>query len=899
MLESLKNFFQNRSLGKLEELVAAINILESEIQAFSDSALSAESTLLKERVANGELLDSVLPRAFALAREAARRTLGQRPYDVQLLGGIALHQGSVAEMMTGEGKTLSGVAPAYLNALAGRGVHVVTVNEYLARRDAVWMGQVYRMLGITVACIVPGGAFMYDSLYKAPEEGNGKNGQNPAESALLDKERDTTGNFLVQQEFLRPVSRHEAYLADITYGTNHEFGFDYLRDNLIYQVEGRAQRGHFFAIIDEVDSILIDEARTPLIIAAPDQESSEFYKTFARVANGLVKDEDYEVEEKRKGVTITEAGISKVEKTVGVQNLYAPENIRLVHYLEESLKAKALFFRDRDYVVKNGEVIIVDEFTGRMLMGRRYQAGLHQAIEAKEGVTIQQESRTYAKISIQNYFRMYQKIAGMTGTAQTSAEEFHKVYGLDVTSIPSNRPFVRDDMNDVIYRDFDAKVDAVVREVAERHKNGQPVLLGTTSISKNEIFSAALAKAHIPHEVLNAKNNEREGAIIAQAGKRGGVTVATNVAGRGVDILLGGNPATAEESAKVRELGGLHVIGTERHEARRIDNQLRGRAGRQGDPGSSQFFLSLDDDLLRIFGGDRIKGMMERFDLPPDEPVAFGFVSKAVAQAQEKVEGRNFDMRKHLLEYDDVLNKQRAAVYRRRTEILEMLDKQALGNFIFEAAFSHLDVAMKMFSFTDEETRDPEVATGKKIEDLLKEAGIAKHDFTAPASPELRENYGELFKTRSREIAEGPFAKNQLLSILDMLWMTNLEDLDALQESVGLRAYGQKDPLVEYRQEASHLFRDFWGNFNAWVFGNMFKTANTQGQVGGTAPQAIPSSVAQGNSLPMGDQPKVGRNDPCHCGSGKKWKHCGLLNTEEHQKRMRENPHGGHEVSGG
>ncbi len=676
MFDSIKKIFAKRSLEPLWAKVREINALEGEVAALSDDQLKSESENLKTRIKAGETVDDVLIKAFALVREAAKRTLGQRPFDVQLLGGIVLHQGAVAEMMTGEGKTLSAVAPTYLNALAGFGAHVVTVNEYLARRDAVWMGQVYYALGLTVACIVPGGAFMYDPSFtriNADSDADGRGTNNirenprtdPRTSASPEHPRGSASSvnplesaFLVQQEFLRPISRREAYLADVTYGTNHEFGFDYLRDNLAYSLEGQVQRQHHFAIIDEVDSILIDEARTPLIIAAPDQQSSDNYKTFARIATNLKKDEDYEVDEKRKTVSILDSGVEKVEKMIGVPNIYAPEHIRLVHYLEESVKAQALFFRDRDYVVKNGEVVIVDEFTGRMLVGRRYQAGLHQAIEAKEGVLVKDESRTYAKISVQNYFRMYEKISGMTGTAQTSAEEFFKVYRLEVVSVPPNRPLVRKDMNDLIYKSFQAKVDAVVRDVAERSKRGQPILLGTTSITKNEIFSAALSRAAIKHEVLNAKNNEREGAIIAQAGRPGAVTVATNVAGRGVDILLGGNPPDPKDAEKVRAAGGLHVLGTERHEARRIDNQLRGRAGRQGDPGSTQFFLSLEDDLMRIFGGERMKGEpSERFDVPDDQPIEFKMVTSAVAQAQDKVEGANFDLRKHLLDYDDVLNK--------------------------------------------------------------------------------------------------------------------------------------------------------------------------------------------------------------------------------------------------
>ena len=898
MLNVFKNFFSNRSLAPLEALVFEVNALEDEIHALSEEQLKIESSVLKDRAAAGKPLEGLLPRAFALAREAARRTLGLRPFDVQLMGGITLHHGSVAEMMTGEGKTLAAVAPAYLNALAGKGVHIVTVNEYLARRDAVWMGRIYRALGLTVACIVPNGAYLYDPLYKAPEEGNTKASQNPQESKLLEKEEDTTGSFAVQQEFLRPISRREAYLADVTYGTNHEFGFDYLRDNLAYQLEGQVQRGHAYAIIDEVDSILIDEARTPLIIAAPDAQSSDFYKTFARIAAALDATTDYEVEEKKKTVNITDAGIEKVEKMVGVKNLYAPENIRLVHYLEESLKAHTLFRRDKDYVVKNGEVIIVDEFTGRMLVGRRYQAGLHQAIEAKEGVAVKEESRTYAKISIQNYFRMYEKVAGMTGTGQTSAEEFHKVYQLDVVSIPPNRPCVRNDQNDVIYRNFTAKVNAVVRDVAERRKKGQPVLLGTTSIEKNEIFSAALSQVGIPHEVLNGKNNEREGAIHAQAGRSGAVTVATNVAGRGVDIILGGNPATSEEAKKVREAGGLHVIGTERHEARRIDNQLRGRAGRQGDQGSSQFFLSLDDDLLRLFGGGRIQGLMERFDLPDDEPIQFGFISSSVAQAQEKVEGRNFDMRKHLLEYDDVLNKQRAAIYKYRTGLLETLAREDLAVTIAHAVYGHLESAWANITApVDEESGSPVLTSREKIVHVLREVSLIREESELSADADAPENYRELIDRRSAEIAENPMAKNQLLGILDMLWMNNLEDLEALSESVGLRAYAQRDPLVEYRHEASRLFHDFWGNFNGWVFSNIFKLA-ANGQQAAVSQQTPKINVPAAAYNAAGE--KVGRNDPCPCGSGKKFKHCGLMNTEEHNKNLAQ---GGakpkHEVTGG
>ncbi len=899
MLDSLKQFFRRRSLADLEARVQEINALEPGMAALSDAAVAAMSADFRTRLAEAatdeeraHTADEILPRAFALAREAARRTLGQRPYDVQLLGGLVLHRGGVAEMMTGEGKTLAAVAPVYLNALSGRGAHVVTVNEYLARRDAVWMGQVYRTLGLSVACLVPNAAFLYDPEWKVSGDAE----------ALIDRERDATGSFLVQQEFLRPVSRREAYAADITYGTNHEFGFDYLRDNLVYRIEDRVQRGHHFAVIDEVDSILIDEARTPLIIAAPDEQSSEAYKTFARVASLLEKDKDYEVDEKRKTAAITDAGIEKVERTLGIQNIYAPEQIRLVHYLEESIKAKALFFRDRDYVVKNGEVIIVDEFTGRMLAGRRYQAGLHQAIEAKEGVLVKEESRTYAKISIQNYFRLYEKISGMTGTAQTSAEEFFKVYQLEVVSIPPNRALARRDLNDLIYKNYNAKVNAVVRDVAERHKNGQPVLLGTTSIAKNELFDAALSRAGVPHEVLNAKNNEREGAIIAQAGRPGAVTVATNMAGRGVDILLGGNPPTPEEAEKVRATGGLHVIGTERHEARRIDNQLRGRAGRQGDPGSTQFFLSAEDDLLRIFGGDRLRGIMNRFDLPEDEPIDFKFISKAVAQAQEKVEGANFDLRKHLLEYDDVLNKQRAAVYQRRTEILGMLDKKTVARTIAEAARSHYEAALLPAALAEDAASpagapaDDAASTDRANAERVLRKAFREAGIVAAADDAVILEDGEavarLLEEKAALAAENPLARNQLLSVLDMLWMTHLEDLEALSESVGLRAYGQRDPLVEYRHEASALYKNFWNNFNGLVFANVLKLANapafapsaatataaaTAAAVAALNPNARALRASGGGSAEGGNgggAKKVGRNDPCPCGSGKKYKKC-------------------------
>lgn len=832
--EFLKNLFGSYN-GPRPTEIDEINALEAGIKELPDDELKKESFAIKEYIAKDKEgdLNKYLPKAFALAREAARRTLRQRHYDVQLWGGIILHRGEIAEMSTGEGKTLSSTAPIYLNALSGKGVHVITVNEYLAKRDAVWMGQVYDFLGLKVACLVHEGAFLYDPAYKIPQDGE----------ALIDKERDTTGSFLVQTEFLKPITRREAYAADITYGTNHEFGFDYLRDNLAQDITGQVQRGLNYAIIDEVDSILIDEARTPLIISMADRESSEFYKTFARAAARLQEGEDYVTDEKLKSVSITDEGINKVEMMVGVTNLYGMENLRLVHYLEASLKAKALFLRDRDYVVRDGEVVIVDQFTGRLMAGRRWSVGIHQAVEAKEGVKIQDETKTLAQITIQNYFRLYKKISGMTGTAQTSAEEFHKVYGLEVVTIPTNRPNVRQDMSDAIYKDLDAKYKAIARDVKARTEAGQPVLIGTVSIEKNEILSNYLKAEGVIHEMLNAKNHEREGQIIAQAGREIAVTVATNMAGRGVDIILGGNPPVPEQAEKVRSLGGLHVIGTERHEARRIDNQLRGRAGRQGDPGSSQFFLSLEDDLLRIFGGDRIKNMMERFDLPADVPIENRLVSRSVSQAQGKIEGFNFDMRKHLLDYDDILNKQRLNFYSKRQRILEAIDKADVTSFLEEAMLSYLDKIEKSELSYEE------------IERALKEGGLE-----AKTLEEAREEIIKRLQTHGNINA----ARIQALSVLDFFWMNHLEDIEALVESVRLRAYGQKDPLVEYRRESKILFDTMNATFESWAFINVFKL------------EKLPEVS---NSLQV-NQPKkvefkdVGRNDPCPCGSGKKYKKC-------------------------
>ena len=817
MFNFFKKFFGQYDF---EPIIKSINSLEPELEKLNDEELKKRSLDLKVTVQNGKGLNEALVEAFALVREAAKRNLNQRHFDVQLIGGVVLHQGKIAEMLTGEGKTLAATSPVYLNSLSGKGVHVVTVNDYLARRDAIWMGQIYDALGMSIGCLTHESAYLYDPNYRLQEE------------KTADAERDILGSFKIFQDFLRPVSRKDAYLADITYGTNHEFGFDYLRDNLIYDLNQQVQRKPFYAIIDEVDSILIDEARTPLIVAMPDTESSDYYRVFARVVAQLAKDEDYVVDEKAKIVSITDQGIDNVEKILKIKDLYSPANFRLVHYLEESLKAKALFHRDKQYMVRNGEVIIVDEFTGRLMYGRRYSAGLHQAIEAKENVEVKQESRTFAQITLQNYFRLYEKIAGMTGTAQTSAEEFHKVYNLEVVSVPPNKAMIRIDHSDAIYKTLEAKHRAVIEEVKNRNKLGQPILLGTTSITNNEIVSGLLRQAGINHEVLNAKNHEREGSIIAQAGKLGSVTVATNMAGRGVDIILGGNPVDFKEAQKVKELGGLHIVGTERHEARRIDNQLRGRSGRQGDAGTSKFFLSLEDDLLRIFGGDRIKSLMESFNLPEDQPIESKIVSHAVNEAQKKIEGLNFDSRKHLLEYDDVLNKQRTAVYKKRQKILAEIP---------------IDSPEDFNTFI------------KEIIPSLEEEKLNK--------------IKELNKDQRRIIGIN------ILSILDMLWMNHLENLEALMESVGIRAYGQHEPLVEYRRESHILFKDLFVNFENYVKENFDRILEVSVKTRMNTDKNTDEHGYNNPPASVSDK-KIGRNDPCWCGAkhpdGRpiKYKHC-------------------------
>lgn len=735
-----------KKIAELAPTIKEINDLEASLEGLSDAELLARSNALKERVRGGESVDAVVSEGFALVREASKRTLGQRHYDVQLTGGLLMHKRGIAEMRTGEGKTLVATLPTYVHGLTGKGVHVVTVNDYLSRRDAVWMGQIYNALGLTVGVINQGSSFLYDTGHTNKED---------------DTERDAEGGFRVQHEFLRPCTRQEAYQADITYGTNSEFGFDYLRDNIEYTKEGLRQRGYYFAIVDEIDSILIDEARTPLIISSPTTKSEKLYETFARIATTLVPEEDYTVDEKHRSIALTDRGIERAEKALGVDNIYTDKGIKYVHHLETAIKAKALYVKDKQYVVREDQVVIVDEFTGRMQPGRRWSEGLHQAIEAKEGVELQQESRTFASITYQNYFRQYERLAGMTGTAETSSEEFFKVYGLEVTIVPTNKPIAREDRNDLIFQTEQGKFKALARQVKELQQKGQPVLIGTASVEKNELLSMYLKGEGVVHEVLNAKNHEKEGEIIAQAGRKGCVTVATNMAGRGVDIKLGGNPCTEEEYNEVKQLGGLAVFGTERHDARRIDNQLRGRSGRQGDPGLTQFLVSLEDDLMRVFASDMIKNVMGRMGIKEDEPIENRMITRSLEAAQTKIEGFHFDARKHVLQFDDVMNQQRESVYGRRRTIL-------LGGN------DDLDALIAEIVTFDDKFAD---VIAKKKEEIGEE------------------KFYEIFR-------------RVYLQSIDMLWVDHLEAMDYLRSSVGLRAVGQRDPLVEYKKEGLSMFRD-------------------------------------------------------------------------------------------
>jgi len=800
-----------RYFRKIMPLIQRINELEPGLTNLSEQELKEKTRGLKNELVRGKSLDDILPEAFALVREAAKRTLQQRHFDVQLIAGIALHQGKVVEMKTGEGKTLAATLPAFLNALEGKGVHIVTVNDYLAKRDAVWMGQIYHLLGLSVGCLVHELSYLYD-----PEYSFGGKGEKGSSLALQkeekERERDLLGGFKVVESFLCPVPRKEAYLADITYGTNNEFGFDYLRDNMVWEISEKVQRGFYFAIIDEVDSILIDEARTPLIISAPDNETSRWYEEFSRLVPKLRENIDYNIDEKMKVATLTEEGIEKIEKILGVDNIYEEKGIRYLHHLEQALRAEVFFQRDRDYIVKNGQVIIVDEFTGRLMPGRRWSGGLHQAIEAKEGVRVMPESKTLASITFQNYFRMYKKLAGMTGTAETSAEEFAKVYHLDTVVVPTNKPMIRVDLPDRVYKTEMAKFRAIVKETVQRHKKGQPLLIGTSSIEKNELLAKMLAREGIPCQILNAKNHQREGEIIAQAGRWGQVTVATNMAGRGVDIILGGNPPDLAEAEKVRQVGGLHVIGAQRHEARRIDNQLRGRAGRQGDPGSSQFFISLEDDLLRIFGGDKIKNLMETLKMPADEPIESKIISRAIEKAQSRVEGFNFDIRKHVLEYDDVIAKHRHKIYSWRDEILKK-KREELEKYVLTILKNEIKLIVE----------EHQTGEGIDIEEVFEELRTiapvsSEHRFKLSGMNDLEKIKDYLNKIiedffwqkKEKEGGENmtKILKYACLASLDAFWSEHLSVMDDLKSSVGLRAYGGRDPLVEYKTEGHRLFRE-------------------------------------------------------------------------------------------
>ncbi|HBK33820.1 TPA: preprotein translocase subunit SecA [Candidatus Uhrbacteria bacterium] len=899
-------------LTQLREEVERINALEPYIQSLSDEGLRDKTKEFQSRLSQKEDKESMVHEAFAVVREAARRTLGQRHFDVQLMGGLVLHRGGIAEMRTGEGKTLTSTAPIYVNALTGKGVHVVTVNDYLARRDTVWMGQIYHALGLTVGCIQHEGGFVYDPTFlhvqKTEEE--------------KDTERDTTGSFRVQTDFLRPVSRREAYETDVTYGTNNEFGFDYLRDNMAPVMEERVMREHLaYAIIDEVDSILIDEARTPLIISAPAEASNQLYQQFAQIVRSLTENEDYNIDEKMRAATFTESGIAKIEKALGIENLYAVGGNNLQHFAESALRARALYQRDVHYVIREGEIMIVDEFTGRLMPGRRFSEGIHQAIEAKEGVQVKRESQTLATITFQNYFRMYEKLAGMTGTAVTEAEEFGKTYGLEVTAIPTHKPSTRLDLPDRVYKNETGKFKAVIREIKERQTKGQPVLVGTISVEKNELLSALLLQAGVKHEILNAKNHAREAEIIAQAGHRGSVTIATNMAGRGVDIVLGGNPVDPKEAEEVKALGGLHVIGTERHESRRIDNQLRGRSARQGDSGSTQFYVSMEDDVMRIFGSDRVKGIMDKLGIPDDMPIENSMVTGSIEKAQQRVEGHYFDIRKHLLEYDDVLNKHREVVYGRRRQLLELYRDQPMELKDHLLRLIENEVEQVVLFHTGEEMQEGKekkvgdwnpkeivevVHSIVTLTDAQRDAlmqmsfALSKDKLnTIEQRTAIIERVMELVREEYTKVEQGfseptmlpNITRAVMLHSIDTLWIDHLDAMSQLRQGIGLRGYGQQDPLVEYKKESYFMFQHLLTSIDHEIVYFFFKQAKhalnykiqqemvnrsllrrigmqMSGAVKKVGEPSVPGSAG------VSAEPKIGRNDPCPCGSGKKYKKC-------------------------
>ena len=849
-----------KEVEKLLVLVKQINDHEAWAKKLKDKDFPVQIQKFKNDLENGANLDDVLPEVFALAREASVRTLKMRPFDVQLLAGLAFHQGKIAEQKTGEGKTLSATTAIVLNALSGRGVHLVTVNDYLARRDAGWMGPIYHFLGLSIGVIFSG------------------KGDLPA--ALYDPEYADSEHTDERLKHLRPISRREAYAADITYGTNNEFGFDYLRDNMARSTADMTQRGHHFAIVDEVDSILIDEARTPLIISAPDTEPTEKYYRFSQIINGLSKDTDYEIDEKLHTANLTDHGLRKVEKILGVDNLYE-KDFDTLHHIEQALKARTLFIRDREYIVKDDQIIIVDEHTGRLMYGRRYSEGLHQAIEAKEAVKIQQESRTLATISLQNYFRMYGKLAGMTGTAATEAEEFRKIYQLDVVVVPTHLPVKRADFSDVVYKTQRAKYSALTTEIEEKYKLGQPILIGTKSIEQNDVVSKYLKHKKIPHQVLNAKNHESEAEIISRAGEKKAITVATNIAGRGVDIVLGGDPTQMEKKTwqslhdEVVKLGGLHIIGAVRHESRRIDNQFRGRAGRQGDPGSSRFYVSLEDDIMRIFGGEQISKLMDFLKVPEEQPLEAGMVSRAIETAQSKVESFYFDQRKSVVDYDDVMNKQREIFYRRRFQILtESESESGLAKRIDAVVATEISALTTLYSPEGIDAVEADRIT-KEFQMILpldsRSAEQLEKKLTASDENTARELLLSIV-TQARKSQAANFGKSVLrqienfvaLSTYDELWMDHLDAIDDLRDGIRLRGYAQKDPLVEYKQEAYNMFESLLNRINNQITRKLFRIQ-----------PAMPVPSGPSGSVPEGQKKKkIGRNDPCPCGSGKKWKDC-------------------------
>lgn len=852
---------------KLRKIVDTVNSLEERVKKMKDDAFIPEIAQIKEELKGEKTIDDVLPQVFALTREAAFRTLGQRPYDVQLMASIVFNSGKIGEQKTGEGKTLSAVPAMVLNALMGEGAHLVTVNDYLAQRDAGWMGPVYHFLGLSVGCIYSGQgnlpASVYDPEYTDP---------NHTDERL---------------QHMRPTSRVEAYKCDITYGTNNEFGFDYLRDNMARSVDQLVQRHHHFAIVDEVDSILIDEARTPLIISAPDSEATDQYYKFSELIKNLSGDTDFEVDEKQRTANLTDHGLRKLEKILNVENLYQ-QDYKTLHHLEQALKAQTLFMNDRDYVVKGDEVIIVDDHTGRLMYGRRYSDGLHQAIEAKEGVKIQQESRTLATISLQNYFRLYKKLSGMTGTAATEAEEFKKIYNLDVVVIPTNKACIRKDYTDTVYKTARAKYTAIINEVTEVHTKGQPILIGTKSIEQNDIIGQFLKKKRIPHHILNAKNHENEAQIISEAGRLGAVTVATNIAGRGVDIVLGGDTTGRdpkewkEEAEKVKAAGGLHIIGAVRHESRRIDNQLRGRSGRQADPGSSRFYISLEDDIMRIFGGEQVSKLMDFLKVPDDQPLEAGMVTRAIETAQQKVESFYFDQRKHLVEYDDVMNKQRQIFYARRYNIISgennlvtaqvdaALDKEInyLSNIYSEGGINKVEADQITKDFQSILPLDPRSASS--VETTL----------VGKSSEEIKSLLGNII-TQARAAQKDRFGTEMLpqverfvlLDTYDELWMNHLDAIDSLRDGIGLRGYAQKDPLVEYKYESFSLFESLLTRIDSVTAHRIFRVqVEAPVQIQRNQRTIEKSSTGIQTSQPA--QKKLGRNDPCWCGSGKKFKNC-------------------------